>query len=707
MNLSIVRNAAAIFFGLLMAVNSLIKAESPISPPNKESNKAEVRFVKFATVPIYCGPNKELYTTGQLQRGESVEVYYRTKDGWCAIRPPEGSHGWMAADRVYLLPGGKIAEVVGESTPSWIGSENRESNERYRWQIELQPGQQVSVIGETEQAVDSDKKRLWYKILPPPGEFRWVRSEALAATPPTIRDADLVETSGTDSEVESVSEAEMDSPVQPAVALQTDSAGDSTTQPASLNEYPLGTEVVEAEMVQEAPQIGEYIEGEGVVVESGPALMPGQDGLPFDGETIIAEDGSIVESWEGMPMDANCPTCNQSGCTSCGAADGTGTVECWEQEAPPIRYRPLARILGMIGLSVVEGEPVIDPACTSQPGCRCPRCLQHPNELTPRHSGRFGHLPRPTRRFTQPLSLDSSERSEFMSGARSLLQSKSFDSSYSYNARNEDRDMQLGMDRPIGIERGIPRDKSSFSDEALRENLKGDDWAPRSLDISPAGSQTELMKFTTPELQSAMSELTRRVSEPMVTWEFGGLSSEARRWLEQSSDPIARGEARLLLERIDEFERLRVRSMSRPSNAVAYQPFEPSFSSVGQPPSFDRISVPAQTVGFQRPSQESYPARSATSSPAINDPGIVQRNTDGTPASDASGWLVEVFSAQPGQPEFALTDDNGALIAYVQPSPGMNLRRYLKQPIGVYGIKGYLPHLSARQIVAERIVRIR
>jgi hypothetical protein len=37
----------------------------------------------------------------------------------------------------------------------------------------------------------------------------------------------------------------------------------------------------------------------------------------------------------------------------------------------------------------------------------------------------------------------------------------------------------------------------------------------------------------------------------------------------------------------------------------------------------------------------------------------------------------------------------------------MNLRRYLKQPVGIYGMKGYLPQLSARQIVAERIVRIR
>jgi hypothetical protein len=76
-------------------------------------------------------------------------------------------------------------------------------------------------------------------------------------------------------------------------------------------------------------------------------------------------------------------------------------------------------------------------------------------------------------------------------------------------------------------------------------------------------------------------------------------------------------------------------------------------------------------------------------------------------AGDASGWLVQVHTSYPGQPEFALTDDAGNVITYVQSTPGLNLRRYLQQPVTVYGLRGYVPNLASKQIVAERVVRVR
>jgi hypothetical protein len=75
--------------------------------------------------------------------------------------------------------------------------------------------------------------------------------------------------------------------------------------------------------------------------------------------------------------------------------------------------------------------------------------------------------------------------------------------------------------------------------------------------------------------------------------------------------------------------------------------------------------------------------------------------------SEASGWLVSVHTSLPGQPEFALTDDAGKVLAYVRPTTGLNLRRYVQQPVTVYGAPGYIPNLAARQIVAERVVRLR
>ena len=82
------------------------------------------------------------------------------------------------------------------------------------------------------------------------------------------------------------------------------------------------------------------------------------------------------------------------------------------------------------------------------------------------------------------------------------------------------------------------------------------------------------------------------------------------------------------------------------------------------------------------------------------------RQTPGT-KGDASGWLVQVHTTIKGQPEFALTDDAGKVIAYVQSTPALNLRRYLQQPVTVYGTRGYIPNLAAKQILAERVVRMR
>ncbi len=663
---------------------SFAETTSP-KEPSAAALKAETCFIKFAAAPVYCGPKKDFYITGQLQRGDVVEVYYRTNDGWCAIRPPQGSHSWLAAERAYLLPGGKVAEVVGAATPAWIGSENREAKEKFRWQIELQPTQQVDVIGETRQAVDSDKVRLWYKILPPPGEFRWIRSEAIGATPPNIKPEEVA--------IDTSEAVTTESVIQQAVAQQIVSRAERIVGP-----------------VESGPSVGEYIEGEGVVVESGPAPWTNDEAYALnDGEVIVGDEGMIVESSDGIPAGA-CPNCNNSGCTTCDASHQTDGIDYWDsmnapQELPPIRYRPLARILGLFGLSVVEGESVVDPNCTSAPGCQCGNCMNHPSGLLPRESGRFGHLPRPARRYS------NSSRHDFMSGAKSLLQSNGYESSLSQETNRFDRRDRLDSADATSLAGRDWHGTASARDMSTTEDFDRDDYdwsirSPRQSPITPVSSSSETLKFSTPEIQSAMNELTRLVAEPMAAWEFRSLAMDAQRWIDQAADPIARGEARLLLERIEEFETLRRRSQGAPQNAVATAPTG-SLNMTPTPP-IERISVPAQSIGFQRPADDGRSSTSPTSSTnSFNDSGAVQRNSDGTLASDASGWLVEVFSAQPGQPEFALTDDHGGLIAYVQPAPGMNLRRYVKQPVGIYGVKGYLPHLSSRQIVAERIVRLR
>ncbi len=702
-------------------LDSLEAADSQPATPVASTKSPEVCFVKLQTAGVYCGPAKNFYLTEELTRGDSVDVYYRTKDGWCAIRPPKGSHNWLAAEQAYLLPGGKKAEVVGKKTPAWIGSDRLGDKDRLRWQIELQPSQQVEVIGETKQAIDSDKARLWYRILPPPGDFRWMRAESLANQPPTLR--------LNKADTEELASIDPPSMIQKAVAHQINSDSGSASSSVAPIPIPDANSSLSGEPIivgqpESGPRVGEYIEGEGTVISSSPApwtnenvhpLNQGHHGeIVMDGQIVMEGDDAYDQPWnEGE--SGPCPHCNQTGCTTCDASHQTDSIDYWANQSdetlPPVRFRPLARILGLIGLSVVEGESVVDPVCRGQAGCQCAKCLQHPGDLHPRSSGRFGHLPRPTRSNSRPVPGEWLGEAESNIGNRSLLESNRSRSLLAddYRSSAKTRPFESKLDRRSSPSdwQGLASSKYTTEDSDLLDrdysNSDRENWSslerPHS-GIRSASADSELLKFSTPEIQAAMNELTRRVAEPLVSWELRTLASEAQRWIDQAADPIARGEARLLMERIEQFEILRRRSQGQPENAIAMAP-------TASP--MERVSVPAQSMGFQRPADELGKAPSLSSAPVngIDGGGAIQRNPDGTLASDASGWLVEVFSAQPGQPEFALTDDNGGLIAYVQPAPGMNLRRYVKQPVGIYGVKGYLPTLSARQIVAERIVRLR
>jgi hypothetical protein len=71
---------------------------------------------------------------------------------------------------------------------------------------------------------------------------------------------------------------------------------------------------------------------------------------------------------------------------------------------------------------------------------------------------------------------------------------------------------------------------------------------------------------------------------------------------------------------------------------------------------------------------------------------------------DGSGWLMPLVTSRPGLPRYALTDAHGQIQQFVTPVPGLNLRRYEQQRIGVYGQRGYLPTLNQPHLLAERIV---
>lgn len=72
---------------------------------------------------------------------------------------------------------------------------------------------------------------------------------------------------------------------------------------------------------------------------------------------------------------------------------------------------------------------------------------------------------------------------------------------------------------------------------------------------------------------------------------------------------------------------------------------------------------------------------------------------------DAHGWLSEIVRDDAsGRIEYVLQDESGNITHHVGPSPGMNLKRYLRSRIGIVGQRGYASELKLDHVTATRVV---
>lgn len=71
---------------------------------------------------------------------------------------------------------------------------------------------------------------------------------------------------------------------------------------------------------------------------------------------------------------------------------------------------------------------------------------------------------------------------------------------------------------------------------------------------------------------------------------------------------------------------------------------------------------------------------------------------------DVAGWLMKVHAGSRRAPPFAILDSDGQVLEFASPAPGLNLHRYLKKEVGVFGYKSYLPELKTPHITIYRVV---
>lgn len=657
----------------------------------KTYQQPRIRYVLGTKAIVRSGPSDRYYATNDLPAGSRVEVYLETTDGWSGIRPPADSYNWVSAKNTYLLPGGKVAEVAEDETPAWVGSDAKNVTQ-LMWQTALVKSQQLQVLGEEYQIGTDGAKQLWYRISPPQGEFRWVRSSTLTDHVPASSISNPKNAKNT--ETNQVAQASYSTPVGSGVTQ-------AAAQDLSIGD-PADGQIVWSDESEVVARINQEIRNEQSEIMG---QLP--EGTNLENSVIVDESQAVSGA---IPVEsAMTPQELQRAKRRQHAQHQIDSFQHWDKlqnsSQGTFTAKPLGSILGLVGLGVIEADRA--PVNTQM---RQSMHQFHNNDQSSSipmqyGSSRLDRLPRPGQRRG---SLDRTGPYEERDGS---YYNDSLGSNYDSTNRATERQRPImerllssnqplfGNDQPTSLEFKPKQDYTSSEPMAR-------DWhgisSPRIQPVSVAMQNAfdeplEDAKFSTPEVQRTLLELSGVVSQPTEDWELGRLRARCLDWIETGDSAIVRGEARLLLDRIEQFEDLRIKTLqSLQNNGNSYGSRDTMLASqpAFAPKSFNTSNGQTAVI----------PASAVRSVPSNNVPST---NPTELGAGDASGWLVQVHTAVPGQPEYALTDDAGNVITYVRSTASLNLRRYLQQPVMIQGVRGYIPALAAKQIVAERVVRLR
>lgn len=199
------------------------------------------------------------------------------------------------------------------------------------------------------------------------------------------------------------------------------------------------------------------------------------------------------------------------------------------------------------------------------------------------------------------------------------------------------------------------------ADAVAEEELADDEERPSRLKAEQRRPKANL-KDEAEELDLSLSAMV--VEEP-AEWDFKILKRDAENALARAETALDRGRIRRVLRKIDNFSDIQQRHLA--------------------------VMSPRSGTG-----RSALPSLDETR--AIG--GLSPLRYDGV------GRLTQLTTLDPRLPQFALVDARGQVAAYVSPAPGVNLRRYLNQEVGINGTLGYLPERQAQHLTAKRIVPV-
>jgi hypothetical protein len=149
-------------------------------------------------------------------------------------------------------------------------------------------------------------------------------------------------------------------------------------------------------------------------------------------------------------------------------------------------------------------------------------------------------------------------------------------------------------------------------------------------------------------------------------------------------DRVERGHARLLLERVEQYQQVARRRDGEPA---ATDPSASAASPAG-------VNLPAPTIPGAPPNDDEVSYDEASDDEA------------GANGFLRVGYLVQVYSSRPHAPPYAINDASGRTLAYVSPALGVRLRRHLNQHVGLQGELKFHTGLNTPHIIANQAVPV-
>ena len=212
---------------------------------------------------------------------------------------------------------------------------------------------------------------------------------------------------------------------------------------------------------------------------------------------------------------------------------------------------------------------------------------------------------------------------------------------------------------------------SGLAEVPFNDLSQGAAFRPPPKVINPTLLRQELAKIN--------AELSRQIAGEPTHWQLNDLLARTRAVIDLSSTNDLRSQAQTLLSRITQFKDIQRRHQD---------------------------IVRSVTESLVDPHAFSAFAASAAGTTAVTTPSTAWPSQTTGAAYDGMGWLMPIVTHHTGLPRYALTDDNGNILQFVSPRPGLNLRNYERRRIGVIGHRGFVPRFNKSHLTAERIISL-